>query len=178
MWIILIIILIIILTVIVIYNKIIKQFNLNKEGFSNVDVALKQRYDLIPNLESLVKGYANYEKGILEDVTKLRQIQNSNIKTREELENNVTNDLKKIFAIIENYPELKANQTFLELQNNLVKVEETIEFARRYYNGTTREYNTMIQKFPNNIIAKIFKFQEKEFFTVDLATRENPKINE
>lgn len=163
--------------IIILYNRLIQARNLNKEAFSNVDVALKQRYDLIPNLETVVKGYAQYEKNILKDVTKLRNIKaTEQIEDRAKMESNFTNDLKSLFAVIENYPDLKASQAFLEFQNNLVKVEETIECARRYYNGTTRNYNILIQKFPSNLLASMMKWEEKPFFEIDLATKVNPKV--
>lgn len=171
-----IVIAVILLYVIVVYNKIIHARNMNKEAFSNVDVALKQRYDLIPNLIETVKGYANYEGDILEKVAKLRS-GTANINERSGLETNFTSDIKSILAIMENYPDLKANEGFIKFQDNLVKVEETIENARRYYNGTTRNYNILIQKFPNNIIAKLFGCKGTEFFEVDLVTRQTPKVN-
>lgn len=171
-----IVIAIILLYIIIIYNKIVHAKNMNKEAFSNVDVALKQRYDLIPNLVETVKGYANYEGDILQKVTKLRT-NVTNINERSGLETNFTSDIKNILAIMENYPDLKASEGFIKFQDNLVKVEETIENARRYYNGTTRNYNILIQKFPNNIIAKLFGSKEADFFEVELVTRQTPKVN-
>lgn len=171
-----IVIAVILLYIIIIYNKIIHAKNMNKEAFSNVDVALKQRYDLIPNLVETVKGYASYEGDILEKVAKLRS-NTANINERGGLETNFTSDIKNILAIMENYPDLKASEGFIKFQDNLVKVEETIESARRYYNGTTRNYNILIQRFPNNILAKLFGCKETEFFEVDLVTRQTPKVN-
>ncbi len=170
-----IVIAVILLYIIITYNRIVHARNMNKEAFSNVDVALKQRYDLIPNLVETVKGYANYEGDILERVAKLRS-NVTNINERSGLETNFTSDIKNILAIMENYPDLKASESFIKFQDNLVKVEEIIENSRRYYNGTTRNYNTLIQKFPNNIIAKLFKCREGEFFEIDLVTRQSPKI--
>lgn len=167
---------IILIYLIVIYNKIIHAKNMNKEAFSNVDVALKQRYDLIPNLVETVKGYASYEGDILEKVAKLRS-NKTNIDVRSGLETDFTNDIKSILVVMEQYPNLKASEGFIKFQENLVKVEETIENARRYYNGTTRNYNILIQKFPNNIIAKIFNCKDAEFFEVELVTRQTPKVN-
>lgn len=162
--------------IVFIYNKIIHARNMNKEAFSNVDVALKQRYDLVPNLLETVKGYANYEGNILEKVAKMRS-NKVNIDERSGLETDFTKDMKSILLIMENYPDLKASEGFIKFQNNLVKIEETIENARRYYNGTTRNYNILIQKFPNNIVAKLFRCKEIEFFEVDLVTRQTPKVN-
>lgn len=173
--IVIIVIAVILLYVIFTYNRIVHARNMNKEAFSNVDVALKQRYDLIPNLVETVKGYASYEGDILEKVAKLRT-NSANINERGGLETSFTSDIKNILAIMENYPDLKASEGFIKFQDNLVKVEETIENARRYYNGTTRNYNILIQKFPNNIIAKLFGCKETEFFEVDLVTRQTTKI--
>ena len=166
----------ILIYIIFVYNKIIHAKNMNKEAFSNVDVALKQRYDLIPNLVETVKGYANYEGDILEKVAKLRG-NNSSVDKRSNEENDFTKDIKNILVVMEQYPNLKASEGFIKFQDNLVKVEETIENARRYYNGTVRNYNIIIQKFPNNIIAKLFRCKVAEYFEIELVTKENPKIN-
>lgn len=171
-----IVIALILVYIIFIYNKIIHAKNMNKEAFSNVDVALKQRYDLIPNLLETVKGYASYEGNILEKVTNLRS-NSTNINSRGGLETDFTNDIKSILVVMEQYPDLKASEGFIKFQNSLVKIEETIENARRYYNGTTRNYNIMIQKFPNNIIAKLFGSKEAEYFEVELVTKQNPEVN-
>lgn len=162
--------------IIFLYNKIVHAKNMNKEAFSNVDVALKQRYDLIPNLVETVKGYANYEGDILEKVAKLRT-NSTNLNQRSGMETDFTNDIKNILVVMEQYPNLKASEGFIKFQDNLVKIEETIENARRYYNGTTRNYNIIIQKFPNNIIAKLLGCKESEYFEVELVTRKNPTIN-
>lgn len=171
-----IILVLILVYIIFVYNKIIHARNMNKEAYSNVDVALKQRYDLIPNLVETVKEYANYEGNILEKVAKLRG-NNLSVDKRSNEESNFTNDIKNILLVMEQYPDLKASESFGKFQDNLVKVEETIENARRYYNGTTRNYNIIIQKFPSNIIAKIFRFKDAEYFEINLVTKESPKIN-
>lgn len=170
-----IVIAIIFVYVIFTYNRIVHAKNMNKEAFSNVDVALKQRYDLVPNLVETVKGYANYEGNILEKVTELRS-NTTNMSTRSGLETEFTNDIKSILAVMEQYPDLKASESFIKFQDNLVKIEETIENARRYYNGTTRNYNIKIQKFPNNIVAKLFGCKEAEYFEIELVTKQAPKI--
>lgn len=162
--------------IIFLYNKIVHAKNMNKEAFSNVDVALKQRYDLIPNLVETVKGYANYEGDILEKVAKLRT-NSTNLNQRSGMETDFTNDIKNILVVMEQYPNLKASEGFIKFQDNLVKIEETIENARRYYNGTTRNYNIIIQKFPNNIIAKLLGCKESEYFEVELVTKKNPTVN-
>lgn len=174
--IVIIVIAVILIYLIVLYNKIIHAKNMNKEAFSNVDVALKQRYDLIPNLLETVKEYANYEGNILEKVTEMRA-NKVNVDKRSGMETDFTKDIKSILVTMEKYPDLKASEGFIKFQDNLVKIEETIENARRYYNGTTRNYNIIIQKFPNNIVAKLFGCKEAEYFEVELVTRETPKVN-
>ena len=158
------------------YNSFIRLKNTVKESFSTMDVYLKKRWDLIPNLVETVKGYANYEGNILEKVTNLRS-NATNVNSRGGLETDFTNDIKSILVVMEQYPDLKASEGFIKFQDNLVKIEETIENARRYYNGTTRNYNIIIQKFPNNIIAKLFRCKEADFFEVELVTRQSPKVN-
>lgn len=161
------------------FNKIIKASNMNKEAFSNVDVALKKRYDLIPNLEAIVQGYSSHERDTLENVTKMRNILSNKmpVEQRQIEEDHFSGIIKDMFISIENYPELKASENFLSFQKQLVKVEEEIELARRYYNGTTRNYNVLIEQFPTNLLAKLFGFEKREFFEVDLLTRENVKID-
>ncbi len=162
--------------IVFLYNKIVHAKNMNKEAFSNVDVALKQRYDLIPNLLETVKGYANYEGDILEKIAQMRS-NKLNIDKRSGQETDFTKDIKNILVIMEKYPDLKASEGFIKFQDNLVKIEETIENARRYYNGTTRNYNVIIQKFPNNIVSKLFGCKEAEYFEVELVTKQSPKID-
>lgn len=167
---------IILIYLIILYNKIINAKNMSKEAFSNVDVALKQRYDLVPNLLETVKEYANYEGDILEKIANIRT-NKLDVDKRIGVESNFTKDLKSILVVMEQYPNLKASEGFVKFQDSLVKVEETIENARRYYNGTIRNYNTIIQKFPNNIIAKLFGCKEAKYFEVELITRENIQVN-
>lgn len=165
--------------IIVIFNKIVKASNLNYEGFSNIDAVLKKRFDLIPNLEQIVNGYTNHEKTTLEDITAIRNrlSEKMTVSDRQKAEDKFSAVFKDIFVSVENYPELKASENFLELQNALVKIEEDIEMARRYYNGTTRDFNSLIQKFPNNILASILGYKKRAFFEVDLITREPVQID-
>lgn len=179
MWIFFLILLLAGIICIFIYNRLIKYRFLVKEAWSDIDVQLKKRHDLIPNLVETVKGYAKYEQGVFEKVTALRnQIVNSGgDKNNLGRENNLSQAIKSIFAIAENYPDLKANQSFLDLQENLSSVEDNIQMARRYYNGTVRDYNVSIQTLPNNIIANIFHFAPAQFFEIEYATeRKSPDI--
>ncbi len=161
-----------------IFNKIVKASNLNIEAFSNVDLVLKKRFDLIPNLEEVVKGYTNYEKTTLEDITRMRTnlSEKMSVSSRQKEEDKFSALIKDIVVSVENYPNLKSSENFLQFQQALTKVEEEIELARRYYNGTTRNYNALIQQFPNNVLAKILGFKKRSFFEVDLLTRENVTI--
>lgn len=175
----LIIIAAIILWFVLIYNSFIKQGNIVKEAWSGIDVQLKRRYDLIPNVVDTVKGYSNYEKDLLQNITDLRaksmELNSPGEKAHPESE--LSGKLKNLLAVVENYPDLKANQSFLDLQTQLKEVEDQIQYARRYYNGAVRDYNTKVQSFPSNIVASFSGFKEAEFFEISLATeRETPVV--
>ena len=160
------------------YNGFVYFSNLVSEAWSGVDVQLKRRYDLIPNLVETVKGYSKHEKDIFENIAKLRaaSMGAQTIEEKSEAEAGLTKALKTLFAIAENYPELKANQNFLVLQQELSNVEAQIQLARRYYNGVVRDYNISIRVFPASIVAGIFHFESKPFFELSAAERENPKV--
>ncbi len=150
------------------YNGLVKLRNLVEEAFATMDVYLKKRYDLIPNLVETVKGYAAHEAGTLEKVVKARNMAASagSVEDRIQGENMLTGALKSLFALAEAYPDLKANANFMDLQAQLQKVEEDIANSRKYYNATVREYNTRTEVFPYNIIAGLFKFTRKALFEV------------
>ena len=172
-------IVLLIIYTIYIYNRLIQLRNLNKEAFSGIDVQLKQRANLIPNLIETVKGYMGHERGVLEKVTELRTqvLSSTNMKEREQNENMLTGALKSLFAVSENYPDLKANQNFIDLQQTLTSIENQIQLARRYYNGTVRDLNIAIQSFPSNIIANSFNFTPAEFFEIqDVKEKEVPTV--
>lgn len=161
------------------YNNFIKMKNAVEEAFSTMDVYLKKRYDLIPNLVETVKGYATHESGTFEKVVQARNMaQNATtIEDKIKGENMLTGTLKTLFAIAEAYPDLKANENFMDLQRQLQKVEEDIANARKYYNAVVREFNTQVESFPSNIIAGIFKFVRKPMFEVnEESERENVKV--
>ncbi len=163
-----------------IYNNLVKNKNLMQEGWSSIDVFLKKRNDLLPNLMETVKGYATHEKELFENVTKARNlVRNANsISEYSEADNALKNSMMNLFAISENYPDLKANQNFINLQNELSSLEDEIEMARRYYNGMVRDNNTYIEVFPSNIIANMFKFKEGTFFEIkDQGERKPTKIS-
>lgn len=160
------------------YNKLIELKNNVEEAFSTMDVYLKQRWDLIPNLVETVKGYAKYEKETLNEIIELRNSTYDNMTTSDKLVTNtkVAEDISKIMLLAENYPELKASQNFIDLSKQLTKVEEDIANARRYYNGTIRIMNNKVQMFPSNIVAKILGFKELKMFEATSEEKKNIKV--
>ena len=172
------IIVVIILYVLIVNNSIIKYFNRVKEAFSTMDVYLKKRFDLIPNLVETVKSYANYENKTLEDIIKARNSYD-NFSNEKKLEENkkAVNEINKLIALTESYPELKANENFIKLSDQLTSIENDIANSRKYYNATVREYNNKIGIFPNNIVAKLFNHKEEKMFSVNENERDNVKVN-
>ena len=161
------------------YNRLIRSRNLLNEAWSGIDVQLKRRHDLIPNIIETVKGYVKHERKVLEEITTLRSrlASPATVQEKGQLENSFSQALKSIFALAESYPDLKASQNFIELQRTLADAEEQIQLARRYYNGSARDYNTMVESFPSNMMARIFGFSKAEFFEIELATeREVPGV--
>ncbi len=169
---------IVVLYVVFVYNGLVALRNRVSEAWSDIDVQLKRRYDLIPNLISTVKGYAAHESGVFEKVTAARAnaMQAGNAHDKAEAENMLSDTLKSLFAVAEAYPDLKANQNFLELQRELSDTENKIQASRRFYNGNVLELNNKIDMFPSNIIASIFNFVKKEFFEVAEAEKEVVKV--
>jgi len=161
---------VIILWIVFAYNSFIKLINRTREAWADIEVQLKRRYDLIPNLVNTVKGYATHESSAFENVTKARAaaLGASSMAQKGKAENVLTGALKSVFAISEAYPELKANQNFLALQSELSDTENKIQSARRFYNANVRDLNIAIESFPNNVIANTFKFSKMELF--DLAS--------
>ncbi len=163
------IIALVIIWLVLIYNRLVSLKNQLKEAWSDIEVQLKRRYNLIPNLIETVKGYAAHEKNVFEEVTKARTeaLNAESIKQKAEAENALSNTLKSLFAVAENYPQLKANENFLSLQSDLTDTEDKIQAARRFYNGIVRDYNIALQKFPNNLVASSFGFKPAEFFEIE-----------
>lgn len=160
---------VVILWVIYTYNKFVRFVNRVKEAWADIDVQLKRRYDLIPNLINTVKGYAVYEESTLSKVTEMRAkaMQSGSVEEHGKSENMLTDALKSLFAVSENYPDLKANQNFLELQRELSDTENKIQASRRFYNGNVRDLNTGLEVFPGNIIGSVFHFKKQEFFELE-----------
>ena len=169
LYIILIVAVVIILWVILIFNGLVRLRNRGKEAWADIDVQLKRRYNLIPNLIETVKGYATHEKGVLERVTeaRTRAMGATNPKERGEAENILAGTLKTLFAVSENYPDLKASNNFLELQRELRDTEDKIQAARRFYNGNVRDLSIKIESFPSNIVARLFSFKKMELFEIE-----------
>ena len=161
-----------------IYNKLVSLRMNVKEGFSTIDVFLKKRYDLIPNLVETVKGYANHEKETLSKVIEARgNAISASPQDKSKCEGDLSNALSKLLMISESYPDLKADTQFINLQNQLQNIESEIEKSRRYYNGVVKEFNTTIKKVPTCIIASLFKFKEEPFFEIENKDeRENVKV--
>jgi len=168
----------IIVWIIAVYNGLIKLKNRVDEAWSDIDVQTKRRYDLIPNLVNTVKGYAAHEKQLFENVTaaRSRAMQAGNAHDKAQAENALSQTLKSLFAVAENYPDLKANQNFLELQRELSDTENKIQASRRFYNGNVRDFNIKIQVFPNNIVAGMLHFTKREFFEAEEGEKEPVKV--
>jgi LemA protein len=161
------------------YNGLIRLRNKVDEAWSDIDVQLKRRYDLIPNIVEAVKGYAKQEKSVFTEVTKARAeaMKAEGAAAESRAENALSETLKSLFAVAESYPELKSNTNFLDLQKQLSEVEENIQKSRRYYNGNVRDFNTKIQVFPNNLFANMLGFGKYEFFQAEEGEKENVKVN-
>lgn len=170
----LIIVAVVALAVIFVYNSLVTKRNRKDEAWSDIDVQLKRRYDLIPNLIETVKGYAKHEKETFEKVTEMRvqALNASGVQAQAQAENMLSEALKSIFAVAENYPQLQASQNFVELQRELSDTENKIQAARRFYNSTVQDLNTALQVFPNNVIAGMFTFTEAEFFELSEDEKE------
>lgn len=168
-----------VLIIIGLYNKLIKLRNRSDNAWHQIDVQLQKRADLVPNLVETVKGYAAHEKGVLEEVTKARSIysQAGTLKEKADATNMLTGALKTLFAVVENYPELKANQNFLLLQEELSGIESKIAYARQFYNDVVLSFNNAQQVFPSNIIANWFGFKPKEYFEIEETKREAPRVD-
>lgn len=160
------------------YNSLVKLSNTVKEAFSTMDVYLKKRWDLIPNIVETVKGYAKHEKSTLKEIIELRNSTYDNMTTNEKVTVNgeLSQEINKLMAIAESYPDLKANENFKDLSKQLTKVEDDIANSRKYYNGAVRIFNDKVQMFPSNIVAGILGFKEQKMFEVNKTERENVKV--
>lgn len=161
------------------YNGFIRRRNIVDEGWSGIDIQLKRRSDLVPNLVETVKGYAEHEKTTFEEVVTLRNRASAAISVtdKSQAESALSSGIGKLFALAENYPQLRANENFKKLQDQLSEIEEQIQFARRFYNGAVRDYNIAVQSFPGNLLAGLTGFSPRSFFQLeDAAERTLPKV--
>lgn len=178
LWVIGIVVVILILAVILMYNGLVRIRNQVENSWAQIDVQLKRRFDLIPNLIETVKGYAKHEKTVLENITKARTafMDAKTVEQKGKAENMLEGTLKSLFAVSENYPQLKANENFLQLQEELSGTESKIAYARQHYNDMVMEYNNKLQSFPTNTLAKMFSFKEKESYPVPEEEKKNIKV--
>src|SRR3989339_479711 len=178
LYIIIAIVVLVVLWLILVFNGLIKLRNRVDEAWSDIEVQLKRRYDLIPNLVNSVKGYAKHEKGVFEKVTEARSnaMQAKTPQDHAKAENMLTETLKSLFAVSENYPDLKASGNFLHLQQELVDAEDKIQAARRFYNGNVRDFNTKMQVFPTNMIASMLGFKKYDFFDAPDSVNIAPEV--
>jgi len=171
----------IVLYVIVVFNRLVRTRQMANEAWSGIDVQLKRRSELVPNLVETVKGYAGHERSVLEEVTRLRgaagALPENDVASRAQAEGALSLALGKLVALAENYPDLKASANFLDLQQQLSQLETELQMARRYYNGAVRNQNVLVQSFPSNFVAGLFGFGQREYFEVsDAADREVPQV--
>jgi LemA protein len=163
-----------------VYNRLVTLRNMVKEGWSGIDVQLMRRATLIPNLVETVKGYMVHERNLLSEIAELRtrSLQTQKVGEKGEIETALSKSIGSLMAVAEGYPDLKASQNFLELQKELTDIEDQIQMARRYYNGTVRNLNIAVESFPSNMVAKLFSFVQAEFFAIDDdADRQAPQIS-
>jgi len=182
LWVVLGLVVLIVLAGVVSYNRFVSQRQLIRDAWANIDTELRRRYDLIPNLVETVKGYAAHERGVFEEVTRARAAAVAATGSPAEqaaAEAPLVQALRQLFAVAENYPDLKANQNFLALQQELANTEDRIQTARRFYNANVRDYNRRVGQFPSMLIARMFGFREEEFFEIEEAIREAgpPQVN-
>ena len=160
------------------YNRLVRLRNQVDEAWAGIDVQLLRRYDLVPNLVATVKGYREHESSALERVTELRANREMPTARRADRESGLSRSIARLFALAEDYPDLKASESFQQLHTSLVEIEDHLQFARRYYNGSARDNNNLVEGFPSLIVARAFGFREAEFFEIELASkRETPRID-
>lgn len=173
------ILILLIIYVLIVYNSLIELNNKVKEAFSTMDVYLKKRWDIIPNIVEVVKGYTKHEKDTLKEVIELRSGSYDNMSTTEKLKTNekISKSISSIFAVVENYPELKSNENFEKLMDELTHVEEDIANSRKYYNGVVRIYNNKVEMFPSNILASLFGYKTKTMFEASEKEKNNVDVD-
>jgi LemA protein len=180
-WIVALVVLAVIGYGIVLYNRLVRARQMAEEGWSGIDVQLKRRADLVPNLVEAVQGYATHERELLQRVTELRRqaqaVPPDDVAGRAQVEGLLSGALGRLLAVVENYPDLKASQNFVQLQTELATIENEIQMSRRYYNGATRDLNVLVESFPSNLVAGFTGFVKRAFFETDDASRAVPKVS-
>ena len=156
-----------------IYNRLVRNRNLVNEAWAGIDVQLQKRSELVPNLVQTVKGYASHESAVFEEVAQIRNAGGASVETRARQETALSRSLGRLFALAEDYPDLKASEGFQQLHSSLVEIEDHLQYARRYYNGAVRDNNNLVEGFPSNIVANIFRFSSAEFFEIELTSQRN-----
>jgi LemA protein len=165
------------MTIIWMYNRLVRNRNLVSEAWAGIDVQLQKRHELVPNLVATVKGYVEHESGVHEWVSHIRTSRGAGVAQTSSQESALSRSLTSLFALAEDYPDLKANEGFEQLHASLVEIEDHLQFARRYYNGAVRDHNNAVESFPSNLIARIFNFPLAEFFEIELsAQRQAPDV--
>jgi LemA protein len=160
------------------FNTLIRERNVVREAWAGIDVQLQKRHELIPNLVATVRGYTAHESGVLEELARIRSSSDTGVAQRGREETSLSQSIGEVFALAEDYPELKASDGFRQLHRSLVEVEEHLQYARRYYNGAVRDYNTRVESFPSNLVAGVFRFETAEFFEIELASdRQVPHVS-
>ncbi|MGD9265692.1 MAG: LemA family protein [Lysobacterales bacterium] len=157
--------------VIWIYNRLVRNRNLVNEAWAGIDVQLQKRAELVPNLVQTVKGYARHESTVLEDVARIRGAADTGVEERGRRETALSRSLGRLFALAEDYPDLQASEGFQQLHTSLAEIEDHLQYARRYYNGAVRDNNNLVESFPSNIVARMFRFMQAEFFEIELASQ-------
>lgn len=161
-----------------IYNRLIRNRNRVSEAWAGIDVQLQKRAELVPNLVQTVKGYASHESSVFEEVARIRTTGETGVDARAQQETALSRSLGRLFALAEDYPDLKASEGFRQLHSSLVDIEDHLQFARRYYNGAVRDNNNLAESFPSNIVAKLFNFKPAEFFEIELTSQRSvPDVN-
>ncbi len=155
------------------YNRLVRNRNLVSEAWAGIDVQLQKRAELVPNLVQTVKGYARHESSVFEELVRARSGNETTVEGRARHETALSRSLGRLFALAEDYPDLKASEGFQQLHSSLVEIEDHLQYARRYYNGAVRDNNNLVESFPSNIIAKLFNFRQSEFFEIELASQRN-----
>lgn len=161
-----------------IYNRLVRNRNRVNEAWAGIDVQLQKRAELVPNLVQTVKGYASHESSVFEELAHIRTTAETRVNDRARQETALSRSLGRLFALAEDYPDLKASEGFRQLHSSLVEIEDHLQFARRYYNGAVRDNNNVVESFPSNIVAGLFKFKPAEFFVIELASlRSAPDVD-